>query len=179
MNRKNLVIGGIILLVLLWGALLYRDMRLGVEEHEDYGTSEIVLRGLDLEREVSGDLWTLHAERAERYDKLNRLESIRVTLKTANGDAWLMEAPEGTVTHDGSEIRLIDPSGQRKDETRPLSWTAPVALWDGETERWFFPEGLTFWNENIEVEGVTGTLDPGGRIRLEKGATASWKKSEE
>ncbi|MGC9372871.1 MAG: hypothetical protein ACP5DY_06080 [Thermovirgaceae bacterium] len=175
MNRRNLVIGGVILLVLLWGGLLYRDMRLGVEEHEEYGTAEVVLRGLDLEREVSGDLWTLHAEKAERYEKLNRLESIRVTLETVRGDVWLMEAPEGTATDDGTDIRLFSLSARLKGKKRPVFWTAPLARWDGEAERWFFPEGIRLWSENVEVEGATGTLHPDGRIRLEKGATVSWQ----
>jgi len=178
MSRNKLILGVLLLLVLLWGGFLYRDMRLEDEGHEEYGTPEVVVRGLDLERDVSGDVWVLHSKRAERYEKINRLEGIDVTFTTAQGDVWVMEAPEGTVTHDGSEIRLIDPSGRRQDEKDPVFWTAPVARWDGKEEIWFFPEGIHLWNESVDVQGSIGTLRPGGRIRLEKGVTVSWKRPE-
>ncbi|MFP4483098.1 MAG: hypothetical protein ACLFN0_09950 [Thermovirgaceae bacterium] len=179
MNQKNLIIGAVALLVLLWIGLLYRDTRMTDEAHEEYGTPELVVRGLDLEREISGDVWVLHSMRAERYEKINRLESIEVIMTTANGDVWLVNAPEGTVTHDGGEIRLFDPLGRRKDEKKPLFWTAPEALWDGKKEVWFFSEGIHLWDDTVDVKGRVGTLRPGGKMRLEKGVTVSWKRPED
>ena len=178
MNRGKLLAVTFVLLALLWGALIYRDMGMDEGGHKEYGTPEVVLRGIDLEREVSGDVWVLHSERAERYESLNRLESIDVVFTTRDGKTWLMKAPEGTVTHDAGKIELVNPSGSSEDQPRPVFWKAPLARWDGEKEAWFFPDGLHLWNETVDVRGNTGTIRPGGEMILEKGVTVSWKRPE-
>lgn len=163
-------------MMLLWAGLVYRDIRMDDGGHEEYGTPELVVRGIDLEREVSGDVWVLHSERAERFETLNRLESVRVTLTTENGAVWVMEAPEGTVTDDARDIELSDPSGRLEDDAGPVFWEAPRARWDGRREVWVFPEGIHLWNEDVDVKGTAGTLRRGGTVRLEEGAAASWKR---
>jgi len=178
MNRGKLMAVTFVFLALLWGVLIYRDMGMDEGGHKEYGTPEVVLRGIDLEREVSGDVWVLPSDRAGRYETLNRLESIDVVLTTSDGEIWLMKAPEGTVTHDAGKIELVNPSGSSEDQPAPVFWKAPLARWDGEKEAWFFPDGLHLWNETVDVRGNTGTIRPGGEMILEKGVAVSWKRPE-
>jgi len=175
MNWKKALPLIVIVLVALWVVMLYRDLKLVPSERGKEETPDVTLENIEVQREISGDFWTLQAERAERFGNKTNLEVIKVKSATKEGPLWFMDAPRGTVTDDGNLAELWEVEGHAEKFTPAFKWSGRHALWDQKGKRWLFPEGLTIQGEDFLAKGARGAVDMSGKITLEDGAYARWE----
>jgi len=175
MNWKKALPLVAIVLFGLWSMMLYRDLKVVPGEQKRKDVPDVTLEDVEVQRDISGDLWTLQAERAQRFGEKNNLEVIRVKSSTKNGALWFMDAPKGTVTDDGKVAELWDVEGRAEKFTHPFSWRGKKAQWDQDGNRWLFPEGLSIEGKDFFAEGASGVVEMSGRVTLEGGAYARWE----
>ncbi|AER66320.1 hypothetical protein Tlie_0585 [Thermovirga lienii DSM 17291] len=175
MNWKKALPLVVLALSVLWAVMLYRDLNVTPGERKDKEVPDVTLEDVEVQRDISGDLWTLHAERAQRFGDKNNLELIKVKSVTKDGALWFMDAPRGTVTDDGKVAELWNVKGRAEKFNPPFSWKGKKAQWNQEGNCWLFPEGLSIEGRDFFAEGSLGVVEMSGKVTLEGGAYARWE----
>lgn len=138
--------------------------------------TQVLVENLELEREVSGDVFKVRAQQARKMeDERIEAESIDVDATLADGSRWEMKALSGNLQPRG-EIRLLDVSGRALRKDKNLEVTAKEAQWDPGARRWVFEGGVLLKHGSMAGGGQRGTADPNGRVSLMGEAWATWER---
>jgi len=157
------------------GFLLWRDLSLPERVQESTQT-QILVESLDLQRDISGDLFSLHAAEARRMqDERIEASSMDVGASLAGGGRWELEAASGSL-EPGGEIRLHDVFARNLRKGTSLDIKVKEAFWNPERRLWEFQGGVLLQHGPLQAGGKTGMAEPGGRVTLYGGAWATWEK---
>ena len=157
------------------GFLLWRDLTLPERARESAQT-QVLVESLDLQREISGDLFTLHAAEARRMqDERIEASSMDIVANLAGEGRWELEAASGSL-EPGGQMRLHDVLARNLRKGTPLDITVKEAFWNPERRIWELQGGVLLRQEPLQAGGETGVAEPGGRVTLYGGAWATWEK---
>lgn len=168
------------LIVLLLGAaaagfVLWRDLTLPQRALEKAKT-QVLVENLELEREISGDLFTVHAKEARKMqDERIEASSLDVGANLAGGGRWQMRAVSGSLEPSG-KILLSDVFARNLRKGTSLDVTAKEALWDPVRRQWDFAGGVLLRQGTMDAGGKSGVADPNGRVTLMGEAWATWER---
>jgi hypothetical protein len=138
--------------------------------------TQVFVENLELEREISGDLFTVHAKEARKMQN-ERIEasSLEVGANLAGGGRWQMRAVSGSLEPSG-KILLSDVYARNLRKGTNLDVTAKEALWDPGRRQWDFEGGVLLRQGTMDAGGKTGVADPNGRVTLMGEAWATWER---
>jgi len=174
-NKKKLVAAGIALGFLLFALGLARDLRMGDRETDEKDTAPpVVVEGLDVDREMSGDLWSVKAVHVEQRGDVSDADSLDIVINTSGGTVWLISADRGHVVETDEDITLYEATGFVSSDVRPFFWKAPRAHWIPASETWLFDEGLEAWDDTVYLRGNKGIMPMSGDLSVEEGASVQW-----
>lgn len=165
-------------LMAFYGWIAWRDLHLdpdSIKKVVKEGPA-IVVESLSMEKEVSGGIWHIHAERTERKSGLIAAEQITVTGKTSEGNRWRVVAPSGVFDEGSSDGVLYNPEGVTESETFTVSWEAPEAQWKSAKAEWIFPKGISADHTQGTLRGNYGRATEDGVFYVEKGAALTWRE---
>ncbi|HCA40979.1 MAG TPA: hypothetical protein DEP01_05460 [Aminobacterium sp.] len=136
----------------------------------------IVVESLSVEKEISGGLWAIHAERTER--KSGQIKASQITMEgvSSDGKQWDEKAPSGTFEESSSGGVLYEPKGVTKGQDFTVDWKAPEAIWNSTNAEWTFPKGIYAEHDKGTLAGAFGRITEEGIFYVEKGATLTWKE---
>jgi hypothetical protein len=176
-SRGKLIIAAAVVLFVLFGLGIYYDLRMP-QRHSDQGEdkkgSSVTVSKLSLDRVISGDIWRLDSERAEKFDDRIIASEVTVVLTREDGQVWTTLSPEAVFRPEESTITMDSPVGKGKGATFDLDWTAPRVLLYEDREEVLFPDGIKAWTENGTLEASWGKVFSDGSIILENGAEVNW-----
>lgn len=176
-NRRFYLIAAAVL-VTLFAAGLARDLLL---EKKAPGAKveeiPIVIEGLDLVREVEGDMWFVKSDRVVKRGEVSDAESLDVVIESPGGTVWKVVSGKGKIFDEAGDVFLDNAVGSVKSESGVIDWMAPRAEWKESDSRWFFPEGFEAWDDRIRLEGVIGTMLMDGTLDVREGAVVTWEKT--
>lgn len=176
-SRGKLILAATVVLLILFGLGIYHDLRMP-ERHtqgpEDKKSSSVTVNKLSLDRVISGDIWRLNSERAEKFDDRVVASEVTVVLTREDGQIWTTLSPRAVFLQKEGTIKMDSPVGTGKGATFNLDWSAPSVLLYEEREEVLFPDGIKAWNENGTLEAAWGKVFRDGAIILENGAEVNW-----
>lgn len=176
-NKKTLVTVSVALGLLLFALGLARDLRMGNRVTDEKDTAPpVVVEGLDVDREMSGDLWSVKAVHVEQRGNVSDAESLDIVINTSGGTVWLVSADRGHVVETDEDITLYEAKGFVSSDVRPFFWKAPSAHWIPASETWMFDEGLEAWDDTVYLKGNKGIMPMSGDLRVEEGASVQWNE---
>ena len=176
-NRRFIVIAAVVLL-LLFSVGLVRGLLLGEREAErPPETPPIVVEGLDVIREESGNDWHLKAERVEKRGDVSEAENLDVRIVSGTGTRWEVTAESGVVFETSMDVHLFVASGHISHPSWELEWDAQRADWDDEASIWRLPEGFEARDRQLVLEGTRGGITMSGSVVVEEGAVVTWHGS--
>lgn len=176
-SRGKLILAAAAVLMILFGLGIYHDLRMPerhAERPEDKNSSSVTVNRLSLDRVISGDVWRLESERAEKFDDRIIASEVTVVLTREDGQVWTTLSPRAVFRPKESTITMDSPVGTGTGATFDLDWTAPRVLLYEEKEEVLFPDGLKAWTENGTLEAAWGKIFSDGSIILENGAEVNW-----
>ncbi len=136
----------------------------------------VVVESLSMEKEISGGVWHIHAERTVRKSGNISAESLTMQGNTADGNKWNVTAPSGNFDEKTSDGILYKPSGTTTGKDFTVTWSAPEVLWESTSAEWIFPKGI--WAEHTRgtLTGSYARVTEDGTFYVEKGASLTWKE---
>ena len=175
MGRRTVYLALFCAVALAAGFLLWRDLTLPERVRESAQT-QVLVESLDLQRDISGDLFTLRAAEARRMqDERIEASSMDLGASLAGGGRWDLEAASGSL-EPGGQIRLHDVLAINLRKGTPLHIRVKEASWNPERRLWEFQGGVLLRQGGLQAGGKTGVAEPGGRVTLYGGAWATWEK---
>ncbi len=155
-----------------------RDMRLDVNLLREglMRMPGLVMENLQMEREVSGDLWRVHVPYLDREKDLVTIRSLDVRRQLREGGEWYFFGAEGVYSHD--EGRAIVRGVLGTLETRERMWNleGPELHWDNQSREFTFPAGLTLYDSEFSLVTPKASMDEAGVVLLEKGGSIQWTR---
>lgn len=175
MSRRNVILVLLCLGIAVAGFVLWRDLSLP-ERVRETAKTQVLIQDLELEREVSGDLFRVHAMEARKMqDERIEASSLDIRANLAGGGQWQLKALSGSL-EPGGEIRLSRVIASKPGKGTNLDITAEEALWNTEERQWDFEEGVRLRQGILSAGANQGTADPNGRVTLLGEAWATWEK---
>lgn len=176
MRARNLFLLAALVVASAAGFVLWKDLTLPERVHKSAQT-QVLLESIDLEREISGDLFRLKAAEARKMQD-GTVEASSLDLgATIRGDSrWFLKAASGRL-EPGGEILLtgkIFATHPRKSGN--LNMEAESARWDPTRRIWELEGTITLRHGEMTAGGKTGSVEPDGRTKLSGGAWAKWEK---
>jgi len=170
------ILVGAIIAAAAAGFVLWRDLTLPERVHKSAQT-QVLLESIDLEREISGDIFRLKASEARKMqDGTVEASSLDVGAAMQGGSRWFLKAASGRL-EPGGEILLegkILATHPRKSGN--LNMEAESARWDPARRIWELEGAITLRHGGMTAGGMTGSVEPDGRTTLSGGAWATWGK---
>jgi hypothetical protein len=155
--------------------VLWRDLSLP-ERARQTAKTQVLIENLQLEREISGDLFRVQAKEARKLqDERVEASSLDVDANLRSGDRWQMRAASGSLETHG-EIRLSDVFATNLRKGPDLDLEAKTVRWNPERRRWDLEGGITLRQGDMRAGGNSGMADPNGRVTLSGEAWATWQK---
>ncbi|NLL37697.1 MAG: hypothetical protein GX256_09290 [Fretibacterium sp.] len=180
MKRKRRTL---LLLLALFGIILLvryvmSDINLDVDLLRDSLAKApgVILEDLELEREVSGDLWKVRLPRVQRSQGEIHVTSLDICRKLADGNAWYFWGDEGVYREEERHARLLQLLGTIETEARVLNLESPELLWKESEAEFFFPQGLTLYDAEFILRTPEASMDEAGVIVLDKGGSIRWTR---
>lgn len=174
-NRRFFVTAGSVLAALFLLGLT-RDLLLERKvAPSDREAPPIVIEGLDVVRDVEGDIWTVRAERVVKRGDISDAEVLDVIVESSKGNRWTVLADRGKIFEGNGDIFLESAEGTLGHSSGELEWRAAQADWHQECSLWDFPAGFEAKDDRLEVSGKRGAMSMEGALRVEEGAVATWK----
>lgn len=158
------------------GFVLWRDLSLP-ERARKVEQTQVLVESLDLEREVSGDVFRIKAAEARKMqDGTVEASSLDVGAVMHQGSVWFLKAASGRLMPDGVILLSggLYATNQRKAGDQNME--AESARWDPVSRSWELEGGITLRHGAMKAGGRTGLVEPDGRITLSGGAWATWIK---
>ncbi len=175
MRRRNVILVLLCLGIVVTGFLLWRDLSLP-ERARETAKTQVLIQNLELEREISGDLFHIHAMEARKMqDERIEASSLDVRASLSGGGQWQLKAISGSL-EPGGEIRLSSVFASNPGKGINLDITAKKALWNPEQRQWDFEEGVSLRQGFLSAGANRGMADPNGRVTLLGEAWATWEK---
>lgn len=155
--------------------VLWRDLSLP-ERARQTAKTQVLIENLELEREISGDLFQVKAKEARKMqDERVEASSLDVGATLGGGGRWKMRAASGSLETSG-EIRLSEVIATNLRQGQDLDLEAKTVRWDTERRLWDLEGGITVRQGNLQAGGKNGVADPNGRVTLSGEAWATWQK---
>lgn len=175
MRRRNVILVLLCLGIVVTGFVLWRDLSLP-ERARETAKTQVLIQNLELEREISGDLFRIHAMEARKMqDERIEASSLDVGANLAGGGKWQLKAISGSLEPDG-QIRLSSVFASNPGKGTSLDITAKEALWNPGTRQWSFEEGVLLRHGILAAGANRGMANPNGRVTLLGEAWATWEK---
>ena len=168
------------LLVLLLGllvaaAVLWRDLSLP-ERAREKAQTQLVVDDLEMEREISGDLFKIRASQARKMqDGLIEASSLDIHAFLSGEGDWKLNAVSGKLENKGA-ILLSEVSAKHVGDGLDMDVKAPIASWDPESRIWQFDGPVTITQGSLSAGGSKGKAKPGGLVTLSGEAWATWER---
>lgn len=176
-SRGKLIFVVILFSVLLFSWTIYRDLmvpfnRDGSDDNSQ--KSSVTVEKLRLDREISGDVWSLESDRAEKYEKEIVAWGVTVNLLKRDGQIWHTVSPRANLYEKTGIIIMNDPEGTSEGKNFSFRWKAPKAILDQNTGEVTFPEGIFASSDKTILRAGWGKASNDGSIILENGAEINW-----
>ena len=179
MKRRHRVLLGILFLgfaVLVRYAM--RDMQLDVNLLREglMRMPGLVMENLQMEREVSGDLWQVRVPYLDREKDLVTIRSLDVRRQIKEGGEWYFFGAEGVYSHDEGRAMVRGVHGTLETPERTWNLEGAVLRWDDKSREFTFPEGLTLYDSEFLLVTPKASMDEAGVVLLEKGGSLQWTR---
>lgn len=175
MRRRNVILVLLCLGIVVAGFVLWRDLSLP-ERARETAKTQVLIQNLELEREISGDIFRIRAMEARKMqDERIEASSLDVRASLSGGGQWQLKAVSGSL-EPGGEIRLSSVFASKPGKGMNLDITAKEALWNPEQRQWDFEEGVLLRQGILSAGANRGMADPSGRVTLLGEAWATWEK---
>ncbi len=158
---------------------VYKDINLDFEDlikKSIDNIPDLVLENLEFSREISGDLWTAKFPLAERHDGLIYLSSLDIRRKFPDGKVWYFGSARGIYDNENKSASLKGLLGTMETEMRVLNLESPEFTWSEGDDGFFFPQGLTIYDDEFILITPKASMDESGVLELEKGGSLRWTK---
>lgn len=175
MRRRNRFLLVLSLLIVVAGYVLWRDLTLPQRAREAEKT-EILVQNLELEREISGDIFRFKAKEARKMQG-ERIEafSLDVGATLSGKENWELRSVSGSLEPQG-EIRLSEVFARNLRKGENLDIEAKQILWNPQKREWNFDGGVLVRQGSLKAGGTSGTAAPDGHVTLSGEAWATWEK---
>lgn len=177
--RKGVL--GLVLAVLGIGILVryvMRDLHLDVDLLREglLRMPGIVMENLQFDREISGDRWIVNLPLAERVGAQVIVRSIDIRRRLTSGGEWYFWGAHGVYSHDEKAAVLRGLLGTLEMPDRVLNLESPRLEWREAKREFFFPSGLTLYDDEFVLRTMEASMDESGMVLLDKGGSVTWTK---
>ena len=175
--KKGWLLIALAALVAVLGLLVYRDLSLEipVPPASEEGQSHVEIQQIEVERQFDGDLWRLKAPITVQQGEETEVRSADIRVVTSAGEKLDLRTPRGHFDQDMEGGRLERPEGRMSGEGFSYDWQAGRADWDGRERQWKLSGGVLLEGRGLTMEARSGTLLPGGNVRLEEEVRVQWR----
>ncbi len=155
-----------------------RDMKLDVNLLREglVHMPGLVMENLQMEREVSGDLWRVRVPYLDREKDLVTIRSLDVRRQLSEGGEWYFFGTEGVYSHDEGRAIVHGVRGTMETPERIWNLEGAVLRWDDKSGEFTFPEGLTLYDNEFLLTTPKASMDEAGVVLLEKGGSLQWTR---
>lgn len=170
-GKKAIIALSLVLVFLLLGRTLYRDLTLSEKLLNEVQTDmTIELNDVNFRRGRSDDLWLFAVDSIHRVNGKDLLKGVKGVRDGLDGNSWYLRSPSGEFQESGDRLILRDGNGRFVDRTESFTWSAPDILWGGESsDVWTFPSGIMVSSDSYNMNGKKGEASPSGKLYLEEG----------
>lgn len=175
--NKGWLWAGMVGLAAVLGLLLYRDLSLEipVPPVSEDGESRMEIEQIEVERQFDGDLWRLKAPVTVRQGEETEVRSADILVVTPAGEKLDLRTPRAQFDQAMEAGQLDSPEGRMTGDGFAYDWQAGSAEWDGRERQWKLSGGVRIEGKGLGMEARSGTLLPGGKIRLEEEVRVQWR----
>lgn len=170
-GKKAFIVLSIVLVSLLLGRTLYRDLTLSEEFLEGVQPDmTIELNDVNFHRGRSDDLWLFAVDSINRVNGKDFLKGIKGVREGLDGNSWHLRSPSGEFQESGDILILSEGNGRFVNREEAFIWSAPDILWGGQSsDVWAFPSGIIVSGDSYNMNGKKGEASPSGKLYLEEG----------
>ena len=136
----------------------------------------LIMENLQMEREVSGDLWRVRVPYLDREGDLVTVRSLDVRRRLHEGGEWYFFGAEGVYSHDEGRAMVRGLHGTLETGERTWNLDGSALRWDEGSGEFTFPEGLALYDSEFLLVTPEASLDERGVILVEKGGLLQWTR---
>lgn len=166
-----------VLVAVIFGLQLHRDLSLEIplSPSPEGGESHMEIEEINIERFFGGDSWHLKAPLTIREGEDTVMLSADIRVATVSGDRWTLLSPRAHFDETMEKGLLEVPQGAVEGDGYNYRWRAGKANWEGRERIWSLSEGVKVEGKTYVMEARSGTIFPGGQVRLDEEVTVRWR----
>lgn len=177
--RKKVWITFLVLLAVVCGGYLYRDLRLDkfvkVEKLPD-----VVIHDVKLDKMINDRRWRLFSPRVETKDNVLYGDDMDVTITEKDGTESHILAKKAIFSKENDNLQIINASGTMVSGQDSYAMTTGAADYNSKTDIWNFKNNVSLTNHETTVTGDTGYFNSGtGDCRVKGRGKITWEETAE
>lgn len=181
--RSKISGGKLVLCVLFIGLVVLvryaaRDLQLDADLLRESLTRMpgVVMEDIQMEREISGDLWGVRVPYLNREGNQISVRSLDVRRQLRDGGEWTFFGAEGVYWHGQQSATVQGLLGTLQTEDRTWNLESPKVHWSALSHEAIFPEGLTLYDQEFLLLTSEASMDEAGVVLLQEGGSIQWTK---
>jgi len=182
-SRGKVVIISLLLFFIVFSWGIYKDLKLtGLRSPGDTLSKvpEVTVTDLHFDKVVSGDVWKLDSEEAQKLDGEILAHQVVVKLTKKDGQVWITESPSALFVEKDGTITMHTPKGKGEGHDFSLVWDSSRAILNQKLNEVVFPKDLFVSSDRgITIAANSGKILGDGSIILTNGVRANWLNTEQ